>query len=236
MISIVFDYICIMLNLAFVQACIVHVFRHVCIHACMNAECVYSGTVRCRYGAVNFLTMIHKRQLMGLPLGWGMGVFPLNAWRGSGVIVASKRRHFDVITSKWRRLDAVGTSLLRGVSAGFCGSSIWLTFSFNFVVINAISDNIGLRYGDAQLYMNSCSTTSVLSSTMYECAVHLSISFACLRLFTCFCYSVSPCNRCNKEHFELELELLNLNLIHFSFFCRPKMVFRALSPINEKFL
>ena len=131
MISIVLDYICIMLNLAFVQACIVHVFRHVCIHACMNAGCVYSGTVRCRHGAVNFLTMIHKRQLIGHPLGWGMGVFPLNAWRGSGVIVASKRRHFDVITSKWRRLDVVRTSLLRGVSTGFCGSSIWLTFSFN---------------------------------------------------------------------------------------------------------
>ena len=30
-------------------------------------------------------------------------------------------------------------------------------------------------------------------------ASHLS----CLRLFTCFCYSVSPCNSCNKEHFEL---------------------------------
>ena len=40
-------------------------------------------------------------------------------------------------------------------------------------------------------------------SSFWCIASHLS----CLRLFRCFCYSVSPCNRCNKEHFKLELEL-----------------------------
>ena len=89
------------------------------MHACMHAGCVYSGTVRCRYSAVNFLTIIHKRKLIEV---WG--VFPLSAWRGNGVVVASKRRNFDVTTSKWRRFDVVAMSLLRGVSPGFCGTTI----------------------------------------------------------------------------------------------------------------
>ena len=37
----------------------------------------------------------------------------------------SKRRHFDVLTSKWRRFDVIATSLLRNVYAGVYGNSIW---------------------------------------------------------------------------------------------------------------
>ena len=42
---------------------------------------------------------------------------PPNTWRNDNVVIAPKRRHFDVITSKWRRFAVITTSLLRNVSA-----------------------------------------------------------------------------------------------------------------------
>ena len=42
---------------------------------------------------------------------------PLNTWRNNNVVITSKRRHFDVITSKWP-FDVITTPLLRNVSAG----------------------------------------------------------------------------------------------------------------------
>ena len=44
--------------------------------------------------------------------------FPHNTWRDKNVVIMSKRRYFDVITSKWRRFDVIMTSLLRNVFAG----------------------------------------------------------------------------------------------------------------------
>ena len=41
---------------------------------------------------------------------------PLNTWRNNNVVITSKRRHFDVITSKWCRLYIITTSLLLNVS------------------------------------------------------------------------------------------------------------------------
>ena len=43
--------------------------------------------------------------------------YPLNTWRDNNVVITSTRRHFDVITWKWRRFDVM-TSLLRNVSTG----------------------------------------------------------------------------------------------------------------------
>ena len=43
---------------------------------------------------------------------------PVNTWRNDNVVIASKRRHFDVITSKWRRFGVTTTSLLRNVFVG----------------------------------------------------------------------------------------------------------------------
>ena len=42
---------------------------------------------------------------------------PLKTWRNNNVVITSKR-HFDVITSKWRRFDVMMTLLLRIESAG----------------------------------------------------------------------------------------------------------------------
>ena len=43
---------------------------------------------------------------------------PLNTCCNNNVVIASKRRHFDVFTSKWRRFDAITTSLLCHMFAG----------------------------------------------------------------------------------------------------------------------
>ena len=40
-------------------------------------------------------------------------LIPLNTWRNNNVVITSKRRHFDVNVSKWRRFDVMTTSLLR---------------------------------------------------------------------------------------------------------------------------
>ena len=43
--------------------------------------------------------------------------FPPNTWRNDNVVITSKR-HFYVITSKWRPSDVITTSLLRNVPTG----------------------------------------------------------------------------------------------------------------------
>ena len=45
--------------------------------------------------------------------------YPANTLRNSGVVIASRRRHFDGITSKWRRFDVVTALLLRRVFGGY---------------------------------------------------------------------------------------------------------------------
>ena len=49
---------------------------------------------------------------------FGNDNYPPNTWCNNNVVIASKRRHFYAITSKWGRIDAITTSLLRNVSAG----------------------------------------------------------------------------------------------------------------------
>ena len=44
--------------------------------------------------------------------------YPPNTWRNDNVVITSIRRHFDVITSKWRRFGVIKASLLRNMSAG----------------------------------------------------------------------------------------------------------------------
>ena len=44
--------------------------------------------------------------------------FPPNTIRDNNVVITSKRRHFDVITSKWHRFGVITTLLLSNVSAG----------------------------------------------------------------------------------------------------------------------
>ena len=59
------------------------------------------------------------------------------------------------------------------------------------------------------IYMNPCSTISVLSAMMYECTVYLdAFHFICLvfDFAHAFCYFMFPCNRCNKEHLNLNLD------------------------------
>ena len=51
---------------------------------------------------------------------------PADTLRNNNVITTSKRSHFDVITSKWRRFDAMTTLLPRYVFGGLscrCTSS-----------------------------------------------------------------------------------------------------------------
>ena len=43
---------------------------------------------------------------------------PLNTWRNDNVVTTPKRRHFDVIVSKWRGFNVITTSLMRNVFAG----------------------------------------------------------------------------------------------------------------------
>ena len=47
------------------------------------------------------------------------GNYPLNTWHNNNVVITWKRRHFDVITSRWRRVDVKATSLLRNMCAGY---------------------------------------------------------------------------------------------------------------------
>ena len=48
-----------------------------------------------------------------------------------------KRRHFDVVTSKWRRFDVISTLLLRHVFSGFWSvTSLTMGQSFNFSIGN----------------------------------------------------------------------------------------------------
>ena len=43
---------------------------------------------------------------------------PADTLRNDSVVIMSKPRHFDVITSKWRRVDVITTLLLRHVFSG----------------------------------------------------------------------------------------------------------------------
>ena len=49
-------------------------------------------------------------------LSWGDD--PADTLRKNDVVIKSKRRHCDVITSQWRRFDVITTSLLRHVFRG----------------------------------------------------------------------------------------------------------------------
>ena len=44
--------------------------------------------------------------------------YPPNTWHNNSFVITSKRRHFDAVTSKWRRFHKISTSLLLHVSAG----------------------------------------------------------------------------------------------------------------------
>ena len=44
-----------------------------------------------------------------------MGHYPVDTLRTNDVVIRSRRRHIDVITSIWRRFDVITTLLLRHV-------------------------------------------------------------------------------------------------------------------------
>ena len=49
---------------------------------------------------------------------YNVRALPLQTWRNTNVVITLKRRHFDVITSKWHCFDVITTSLLRSVFSG----------------------------------------------------------------------------------------------------------------------
>ena len=57
-------------------------------------------------------------------------VIPLNTCRNDYVVVTTKRRHFDIIMSKWHRFHVTTASLLRNVSSGIIIISSHNCFEF----------------------------------------------------------------------------------------------------------
>ena len=69
------------------------------------------------------------RHISGFPsviINHQLDSFPPNTWRSNDVVITSKRRHFDVVTSKWRRVDVKMASILRNVCAGLARTWVQL--------------------------------------------------------------------------------------------------------------
>ena len=64
------------------------------------------------------------------PFKFGLSNFPADTLSNNDVFISSKRRHFDVTASKWRRFDVITTLLLRQVFSGLLHPIvlIWLSF------------------------------------------------------------------------------------------------------------
>ena len=71
------------------------------------------------------------------------GKVPSDTLRNNNVGITSKRGHFDVITSKWRRFDVMATLLLRHV---FSGVILCLPYRLYHVFISSYIYNSELIY------------------------------------------------------------------------------------------
>ena len=69
------------------------------------------------------------------------GAVPPIAWRNNNIVITSKRRHFDVNASKWRRFDVITTSLSRNVSAGV--TLLILVYSLHKLYRHNLAENNG---------------------------------------------------------------------------------------------
>ena len=91
---------------------------------------------------------------------------PPDIWRSNNVAITSKRRHFDVITSKWRRFGVIMTSLLCNVSAAWIPSEFHLLqvvlIQFHFMHIEYSStckyDNLTVYDGPVRDCSKNCDT------------------------------------------------------------------------------
>ena len=82
-----------------------------------NCTCSQTWEQWCTYVQWPSFTILNGNTVALIVLSPGHS--PANTSRNNGVVIMSKRRYFDCITSKWRRYDVISTLLLRHFFQGF---------------------------------------------------------------------------------------------------------------------